>query len=1028
MILNRKKRLYIRITSAVLGSVISIAAHGQVVYPDLPKNRSLILVEEQFQQQHYVMAAQSCRAYLKAVDDNISNVNSSDVELAKFYIVVSSLKTNEIGSLKAGRDMIAATNNVAYRQRISFAIAQYYFQHNKMAEAIPFYENTGIANLTNAQIADEKFELAYCYFNNKQFDKAEPLFASIKELKDGKYYKAGNYYYGLLTYNENKYNEALQSFDRIKDDKEYRQVVPYYIAELYYFMGNKAKALEQAKAIMEGRDKSYYDNELHLLAAQCLFEDEKYAEAKPYFEYFYEHTNKITKEDLYKMAYCYYRINEWDNAAEKFKQLSNTRDSLGQSSMYLLGDCYLKKGHKRSARNAFGVCADMSFNKGQQESSMMLYARLSCDLGHNDEGVRQLNTLLRLYPKSDYKDEAHTLLSILLLKTNNFADALRHLDDVNKKDAAYSQVYQKAAYGFAVQQFREGNLNKAYTFFNFSLQHPVDGAYERAAYFWKGELAYRMHDYTEAIRNSQQFLDHKTGHELVTVISPQATAQHAYLNMGFAALATQNYSAAQTYFNHASQSKDEDGYSGMVATLHEADAVFMQQNYAKAIVLYDKIINTDAENADYARYQKSIIMGLQGKNNEKAALLLTLISNPKPSPYGATARYELAVTYIETNRYPQALVYLQQLTDSAGFKSFAPKAWMKVGFISQQTNDNSKAIAAYKYVVTDYPASDERISALDALRSLYIQSNQPAAYAQLLKENNLPSADSSAIDSTYYAAAETQFATGKWEIAKAAFTSYLQHNANGIFAIKAHYYRGESEYQLKGYTEALDDFNKVLTYPWNDFSENSARHAATISFDNKKYADAYNYYHQLRINTIANPQTLEVAYSGLIVNGYNSGKYAETGLYADSLLAMQGVSADMINDALLYKAKSFQHFDKSDSAINIYQQLSGNKNGEIAAESRYRIAEILVQKDSLKDAENAANETIKMSSGYDYWIVKSYILLADILTKQKDYFNAKATLESIVKHTKITELKDEATKKLADVKALEKQQSKLKED
>ena len=143
---------------------------------------------------------------------------------------------------------------------------------------------------------------------------------------------------------------------------------------------------------------------------------------------------------------------------------------------------------------------------------------------------------------------------------------------------------------------------------------------------------------------------------------------------------------------------------------------------------------------------------------------------------------------------------------------------------------------------------------------------------------------------------------------------------------------------------------------------------------------------------------------------------------------MQGVSADMINDALLYKAKSFQHFDKSDSAINIYQQLSGNKNGEIAAESRYRIAEILVQKDSLKDAENAANETIKMSSGYDYWIVKSYILLADILTKQKDYFNAKATLESIVKHTKITELKDEATKKLADVKALEKQQSKLKED
>ena len=64
----------------------------------------------------------------------------------------------------------------------------------------------------------------------------------------------------------------------------------------------------------------------------------------------------------------------------------------------------------------------------------------------------------------------------------------------------------------------------------------------------------------------------------------------------------------------------------------------------------------------------------------------------------------------------------------------------------------------------------------------------------------------------------------------------------------------------------------------------------------------------------------------------------------------------------------------------------------------------------------------------DYWIVKSYILLADIFIKQKDYFNAKATLTSVVKRTKNTELKQEASKKLAEVKTLEKHHSKLKDD
>jgi hypothetical protein len=86
-----------------------------------------------------------------------------------------------------------------------------------------------------------------------------------------------------------------------------------------------------------------------------------------------------------------------------------------------------------------------------------------------------------------------------------------------------------------------------------------------------------------------------------------------------------------------------------------------------------------------------------------------------------------------------------------------------------------------------------------------------------------------------------------------------------------------------------------------------------------------------------------------------------------------------------------------------------------------------LQQEKLKEAEAAANETIRLSSGYDYWIVSSYLLLSDILVKENDYFNAKATLESIIKHSKIAELKQEAIKKLDNVKTLEKNSSKLSE-
>jgi TolA-binding protein len=1028
MMLQRYKRhSIIAVLTAVL-SLFCIASDAQVLAPERPENKPLMLFEEQYAQGHYAAASQTARQYIvNATAHNIVEENGLNIDKARYILALSSLKTMTPGGKDSAISERAQTPNPVYKQRLGFALAQYYFRNNELAKAITLYESTGLANLSGEEIAEEKFEMAYCYFNNKQFDKAEPLLLSIKELKESKYYLAGNYYYGLLVYNKNKYREALQSFDLIKEAKEYKAVVPYYIAEIYYFTGNRDKALRLADTLIRGREKSFYDKELHLLEAQCLFEEQRYKEALPYFDFYYSHADKIRKQDLYEIAYCDYRTSQWPAAIEKFKLLSNASDSLGQTAMYLLGDCYLKTGDKSGARNAFGICADMNFNSGQQEASMILFSRLSYETGHDDDALRQLNALIATFPGTQYKDEANTLISDLLVKTNKYGEALTHLKAVGRKDATFKQIYQKATYGYAVQQFKEGNINKAMDNFSLSLEHPVNPDYEAAALFWKGDIAYRLKHYEEVITYEEQFISRQGDAKEITHISPPATVQHAYLDMGYASMALENFTAAQNYFNRAREDAG-DNYSGMVAAVREADAVFMQKNYPKAITLYDRIIITDKENADYARYQKAILMGLQGKNNEKIALLQTIINGIPPGAYVNHARYELAITYLETDKYTQALSYLHQLTDSVNDKSFAPQSWMKTGFVYQQINNNAKAIDAYKEVVIGYPASEDRLPALEALKSLYIQSNQPAAYARLLKDNNLPSAESSAIDSTYYAAAETQFAAGKWQEAREAFGIYLSEYPNGIFAIKARYYRGESNYQLKKYKEAKDDYKYILGLrQCNEFMENSSLRAAGIAYEEKNYAEAFDFYMQLR-NCTATAQTKELAYKGLMKSGFKAGRYADASIYADSAMGIPGISTEATNEALYFKGRSLQLSDSLDAAMTIYKQLSGNKNGEIAAESRYHVAEILLKQDKNKEAETAANDAIRLSAGYDYWIVKSYLALAEVLVKQKDYFNAKATLQSVVKHTKIDELKQEAIKNLDEVNKLEKKQSKVAEE
>ncbi len=73
-------------------------------------------------------------------------------------------------------------------------------------------------------------------------------------------------------------------------------------------------------------------------------------------------------------------------------------------------------------------------------------------------------------------------------------------------------------------------------------------------------------------------------------------------------------------------------------------------------------------------------------------------------------------------------------------------------------NGAFQAIIAYKKIVSDYPSSDQRAAALDALKNLYVNNNQPSAYVQLLKDNNIATPDKNELDSVFYAAAETQFA------------------------------------------------------------------------------------------------------------------------------------------------------------------------------------------------------------------------------------------------------------------------------
>jgi len=79
----------------------------------------------------------------------------------------------------------------------------------------------------------------------------------------------------------------------------------------------------------------------------------------------------------------------------------------------------------------------------------------------------------------------------------------------------------------------------------------------------------------------------------------------------------------------------------------------------------------------------------------------------------------------------------------------------------------------------------------------------------------------------------------------------------------------------------------------------------------------------------------------------------------------------------------------------------------------------------LKAAEKAGFDVINKAGSYEHWITRAYILLGDVYFKQQDYFNAEATLRSIVENTSDAQLKLEAQQKLDAVVAEKEKNSKV---
>jgi TolA-binding protein len=409
---------------------------------------------------------------------------------------------------------------------------------------------------------------------------------------------------------------------------------------------------------------------------------------------------------------------------------------------------------------------------------------------------------------------------------------------------------------------------------------------------------------------------------------------------------------------------------------------------------------------------------------EKINLLSSIGRKYPASTLLPDANLEIASTHLANEQYREAIPFLKNVANDPN-SSLKPKAYLKLGLAYYNLDNNTEALNQYSSLLKQYPNSPEAEEALENAKAIYVEEGRTSEYVNFARTIG-KDISTTQEDQLAYQEAEVQFNNGNFPAAARKFEDYLSRFPEGKFSLDALYYKSEIYFNQKDWAKAVAGYEVLGDRAPHKFGEKSLLQAARINFfDLKNYDKAEKYFTRLKDFASTQENKLE-AMRGLLRSQYQLQKWNEAVTNAKELLNQKSTGTDDRVLANMAIAKSYQATNQCELAITNYRSVVTLSKSAFGAEARYEIANCFYSENRFADAEKAAFEVINKAGSYETWVTKAYLLLGDVYFKQKDYFNAKATFQSVIDNAKLEDLRQEADRKLKLVEEEEKKDSKVK--